>query len=199
VGVSAYQTGCIWRMGQQDLSSRRGHDRPFTQRRSLFGTSREGTTLVAQARAAFAFAHPCSARHGSSPPTAIHGIGQSIGGLEGQDATIEHIVDLRQFASTLAEFLLALHRIDLAGGPAPGPHNFYRDGSLEIYDAQTRQAIRELAGMIDRDAVTSVWDKMARPTRLAAWRCQCRKLAGHERPIECCHRFRVFGGGRSCL
>jgi hypothetical protein len=80
VGVSAYQTGCIWRMGQQDLSSRRGHDRPFTQRRSLFGTSREGTTLVAQARAAFAFAHPCSARHGSSRPRLSHGIGQSIGG-----------------------------------------------------------------------------------------------------------------------
>ena len=79
--------------------------------------------------------------------------------LEGQDATIEHIADLRQFAITLAEFLLALHRIDPARGPAPGPHNFYRGGSLEVYDAQTRQAIRQLAGMIDRDAVTSVWDE----------------------------------------
>jgi aminoglycoside phosphotransferase (APT) family kinase protein len=86
--------------------------------------------------------------------------------LEGQDATIEHIADLRQFALTLAEFLLALQRIDPAGGAAPGPHNFYRGGSLEIYDAQTRQAIRDLAGTIDRDAVTSVWDDALK----ASWR-----------------------------
>ena len=79
--------------------------------------------------------------------------------LEGQDATIEHIADMRQFAITLAEFLLALQRMDPAGGPAPGSHNFYRGGSVEIYDEQTRQAIRGLAGTIDRDTVTSVWDE----------------------------------------
>ena len=76
------------------------------------------------------------------------------------------IADLRQFAITLAEFLLALQRIDPAGGPAPGPHNFYRGGSLKIYDAQTRQAIRDLAGTIDQDAVTSVWDAALK----AKWR-----------------------------
>jgi len=79
--------------------------------------------------------------------------------LEGEVATIERTADLRQFAITLAEFLRALQRIDRAGGPAPGPHNFYRGGSLEIYDEQTRQAIRDLAGTIDRNAVTSVWDE----------------------------------------
>ena len=79
--------------------------------------------------------------------------------LEGEVATIERIADLREFAITLAEFLRALQRIDPADGPASGPHNFYRGGSLEIYDAQTREAIRELAGAIDRGAVISVWDE----------------------------------------
>ena len=86
--------------------------------------------------------------------------------LEGGDATIARIANQRQFAITLAEFLLALQRIDPAGGPAPGPHNFYRGGSLKIYDAQMRPAIRDLAGTIDQDAVTSVWDAALK----AKWR-----------------------------
>ena len=88
------------------------------------------------------------------------------GWLEGEDATIAPIANLRHCAITLAEFLLALQRIDPAGGPAPGPHNFYRGGSLKIYDAQTRQAIRDLAGTIDQDAVASVWDAALK----AEWR-----------------------------
>jgi aminoglycoside phosphotransferase (APT) family kinase protein len=82
--------------------------------------------------------------------------------LEGEVASSVRCADLRQFAITLAEFLRALQRIDSAGGPAPGPHNFYRGGSLEIYDAQTREAIRDLAGTIDRRAVTAVWDEALR-------------------------------------
>jgi aminoglycoside phosphotransferase (APT) family kinase protein len=78
--------------------------------------------------------------------------------LEGEDATIARIADLRQFAITLAEFLLALQRIDPTGGPAPGPHNFYRGGSLKVYDVQTRQVISDLVGTIDQVTVASVWD-----------------------------------------
>ncbi len=98
--------------------------------------------------------------------------------LEGRDAAVERIHDLPQFANTLAEFLLALQRIDPAGGPAPGPHNFYRGGSLEIYDAQTRQAIRDLAGTIDRDSVTSVWDEAMK----ARWHGQSVWLHGDVSP-----------------
>lgn len=77
--------------------------------------------------------------------------------LEGENATIERIVDLRQFAITLAQFLVALQRIDTAGGPPPGPHNFFRGGSLTIYDGEVRQAIKVLKGKIDTDAVIAVW------------------------------------------
>jgi aminoglycoside phosphotransferase (APT) family kinase protein len=78
--------------------------------------------------------------------------------LAGEIATIERIADLRQFASTLAHFLVALQRIDAAGGPPPGPHNFFRGGPLTIYDRETQQAIAALDGTIDTDAATAVWE-----------------------------------------
>ena len=78
--------------------------------------------------------------------------------LQGEIATIQRIADLRQFAITLAQFLVALQRIDAAGGPPPGPHNFFRGGPLTVYDGETRQAIAALDGKIDTDAVTAVWE-----------------------------------------
>ena len=78
--------------------------------------------------------------------------------LEGEIATIERIADLHQFATTLAQFLAALQRINPAGGPPPGQHNFFRGGPLTIYDPETRKAIADLDGQIDTGAVTAVWD-----------------------------------------
>jgi aminoglycoside phosphotransferase (APT) family kinase protein len=78
--------------------------------------------------------------------------------MEGEHATIERIADLSQFAKTLARFLIALQRIDAAGGPAPGRHNFFRGGPLKVYDGETRQAIATLRDRIDADAVAAVWE-----------------------------------------
>ena len=78
--------------------------------------------------------------------------------LDGEIATKERIVDVRQFATTLAEFLVALYEIDPSGGPPPGAHNFFRGGPVATYDEQTRQAIAALDGKIDTVAVTEVWD-----------------------------------------
>jgi aminoglycoside phosphotransferase (APT) family kinase protein len=78
--------------------------------------------------------------------------------LEGETATAERIADLRQFATELADFLTALQRIDSAGGPPPGRHNFFRGGPLTVYDAETRQAIATLDGRIDTDATSAVWE-----------------------------------------
>jgi aminoglycoside phosphotransferase (APT) family kinase protein len=77
--------------------------------------------------------------------------------LEGEPATLEGIADLSEFAIALAQFLIALQRIDATGGPPPGQHNFFRGGPLAIYDGETRQAIATLEGQIDTDAVTAVW------------------------------------------
>ena len=78
--------------------------------------------------------------------------------LEGKQAHADHIQNLGQFAVNLANFLVALRRIDTRDGPLPGHHNFHRGGSLTVYDAETREAIGSLADEIDVRAVTEVWD-----------------------------------------
>jgi aminoglycoside phosphotransferase (APT) family kinase protein len=78
--------------------------------------------------------------------------------LDGETAMTGRIDDVVEFAGTLAEFLTALRRIDPAGGPRPGRHNFFRGGPLMVYDAETRQAIAALAGGIDAGAATAAWE-----------------------------------------
>ena len=51
--------------------------------------------------------------------------------IDGDTVAPERINDLNEFASSLAEFL-----IDPTHGPPAGPHNFYRGGSLQNYDAR---------------------------------------------------------------
>ena len=78
--------------------------------------------------------------------------------LEGSPASIECIADLSQFATALAEFLSALQQCDATGGPLAGEHNFYRGGSLSIYDTETREAIENLEDKNYAKATTEVWD-----------------------------------------
>ena len=78
--------------------------------------------------------------------------------LEGHTAAFAHIADLRDFATRLARFLIALQSIDSEDGPLPGSHSFYRGGALTTYDVETRQAIAALKGKIDIDTATEVWE-----------------------------------------
>lgn len=78
--------------------------------------------------------------------------------LEGETASPERIADLDQFATDLAGFLTALYRIDPAGGPLPGRHNFFRGGPIVVYDAETRQALATLENGIDIEAADTVWE-----------------------------------------
>lgn len=78
--------------------------------------------------------------------------------LKGEAAASTHITDLTNFAKNLAQFLVSLQRIDPTGGPAPGPHSFYRGGVLKIYDAEVRQALALLKGKVDVNAATQVWE-----------------------------------------
>jgi aminoglycoside phosphotransferase (APT) family kinase protein len=124
--------------------------------------------------------------------------------LEGEIATIERISDLCQFAISLAQFLAALQRIDTAGGPLPGPHNFFRGGPLTVYDGETRQAIAVLHGKIDTNAATEVWEAAltttwSNPGCLGPRRRQRRQPAGPGWPAERSDRLRKLGRGRSGL
>lgn len=78
--------------------------------------------------------------------------------IEGEPAAVGCVDDPVEFATTLAGFLAALYRIDPAGGPPPGRHNFFRGGPLTVYDAETRQAIAALGGRIDAGAAGAVWE-----------------------------------------
>ncbi|NQT62704.1 MAG: aminoglycoside phosphotransferase family protein [Candidatus Marinimicrobia bacterium] len=78
--------------------------------------------------------------------------------LEGDNATIEHIDDFNLFASSLANFLSDLQKIDTTGGPPPGKHNFFRGGPLATYDTETRDTIERLQGKIDTNGAIAVWE-----------------------------------------
>jgi aminoglycoside phosphotransferase (APT) family kinase protein len=82
--------------------------------------------------------------------------------IEGETAAPEAVTDSSDFAAGVAGFLVALQRIDSAGGPSPGPHNFYRGGSLTTYDAEVREAIGILQGRIDAKAATAIWEAALR-------------------------------------
>ena len=78
--------------------------------------------------------------------------------LAGENASVDPIANLNQFAANLAQFLVALQQIEPTDGPLPGQHNFFRGGALTIYDGETRDAIACLNGQIDTKAATAVWE-----------------------------------------
>ena len=84
--------------------------------------------------------------------------------LEGDTATPERINDERQFATDLAQFLLALQRIK-ADGPVAGPHSFFRGGLLEVYDTETRRTVAVLHDDISANEALALWDA----ARAAQW------------------------------
>ena len=78
--------------------------------------------------------------------------------LAGEPASLPAIADPVAFATTLAGFLLALQRVDPSGGPAPGPHNFFRGGPLTTYAQETLEAIEALGAEVPRDACLATWE-----------------------------------------
>lgn len=78
--------------------------------------------------------------------------------LDGDPITRANTPNLRGFALDVAGFLRALYGVDASGGPPAGAHNFYRGGSLSVYDAQTREAISVLGKQVDGSLATRVWE-----------------------------------------
>ena len=79
--------------------------------------------------------------------------------IEGEIATVDDIGNLSKLAITLAGFLQALQGVSTRGAPGPGPHNFFRGGPLETYDAETRHAVNLLGSGLDRRKATAIWDE----------------------------------------
>jgi len=78
--------------------------------------------------------------------------------IDGDIARADDIADMRAFARDLERFLAALYAIDARQGPGPGAHSFGRGGSLDGYDAATRDALSILAGEIDTVTAGQVWE-----------------------------------------
>ncbi len=79
--------------------------------------------------------------------------------IEGENASVERIADMGQFAADLAQFLRALQQMDVSGGPLAGAHSFFRGAPLAVYDRETRSAIERLSGEIDRQTATRLWEE----------------------------------------
>lgn len=78
--------------------------------------------------------------------------------IEGETVAAAGSLDHGRLAEDLSDFLLALHAIDPAGGPAAGPHNFHRGGDPVVYDGQTRSAVATLGDQIDGAAALALWE-----------------------------------------
>jgi len=78
--------------------------------------------------------------------------------LPGESASLTGITDLNAFAKELAQFLLALQKIDATKGPSPGIHNFYRGGALANYDEEFRQAMQRLENGMNITPIRSIWE-----------------------------------------
>jgi len=84
--------------------------------------------------------------------------------IDGAPVTEQTVPDLPQLARDLAGFLGALYRIDPAGGPPPGPHNFFRGGPLTVYDGEVQESLDALRGHIDTVLAAEVWQAALRAT-----------------------------------
>jgi len=77
--------------------------------------------------------------------------------LPGESATLERLNDPCRAAGQLARFVTALWQVDATNGPPAAEHN-RRGAPLALRDEPTREAIAALAGVIDAQAATAVWD-----------------------------------------
>jgi aminoglycoside phosphotransferase (APT) family kinase protein len=77
--------------------------------------------------------------------------------LEGEPLSHRNIDDLYQLAKDLGTFLNELQAVDASGGPLAGRHNFYRGGSLSIYNEQSRNAIENNKETFDGDILSEIW------------------------------------------
>ena len=59
--------------------------------------------------------------------------------LDGETARADRIADPVRFALDLAEFIVALQRVETADGPGPGQHNWYRGGTLRTFQRGGRR------------------------------------------------------------
>lgn len=79
--------------------------------------------------------------------------------IEGEPLAQASSYNREAIAKQLGKFIVALHEIETKDGPPPGPHNFYRGGTLVTYDTETRNAIKKLKDKIDAKKAIALWEE----------------------------------------
>ncbi len=82
--------------------------------------------------------------------------------IDGENLLLDDIADPLETATTLAQFIKALQRIDTSGAPLAADLPRLRGAPLAPRDRSTRDAIAKLDGMYDIDAVTTAWEAARR-------------------------------------
>ncbi|MEV6965779.1 aminoglycoside phosphotransferase family protein [Hamadaea sp. NPDC051192] len=77
--------------------------------------------------------------------------------LDGSQSNPNDIVDPIRFAVDLAEFLVALQRVDPTDGPGPGLHNWYRGGTLRTYQPEVDRSLTALDSHLDVELAREIW------------------------------------------
>ncbi|WP_461074744.1 aminoglycoside phosphotransferase family protein [Spirosoma flavus] len=79
--------------------------------------------------------------------------------IDGENATLNKLANVDDFARSVAHFLRTLQRIDPAGGPLAGSHSWFRGASLSVYDHETRRSIKVLQDKIDVTLAEIIWQE----------------------------------------
>ena len=69
------------------------------------------------------------------------------------------VADPAAAAVALAAFVGVLQKLDPAGGPVPGDHNFGRGAPLATRDGYFRAALAQMEDAVETDAVAAVWER----------------------------------------
>ncbi|MCR8659466.1 aminoglycoside phosphotransferase family protein [Paenibacillus endoradicis] len=78
--------------------------------------------------------------------------------LEGESLSPTNVNDLNSIATDLALFLIELQSINASSGPVAGAHNFYRGGSLAVYDEESMLAINNNKETFDKRILKEIWE-----------------------------------------
>ena len=78
--------------------------------------------------------------------------------LPGEPAGVTSVTDYDRLAEDLGQFLTALQRVNIEGGPLAGAHSFNRGGPVATWDEQTRATIAALGDEVDREGAMAVWE-----------------------------------------
>lgn len=78
--------------------------------------------------------------------------------LEGETLNRANVSDMNQFAKDLGNFLIELQSIDAKEGPLAGEQNFYRGGSLAVYDGEFINALKHSKKTINEQLLSKIWE-----------------------------------------